>query len=411
LEGVSKIYNLCTGRIFSPTYDTDPEFVSKLAKRFGKFLSAKSRAAAFSHPSVLPRASLDHFDVFDDTFRPQSAEGVVADGSLNAEVSFDSDAYHAFLRSDGLTGELSAMKNDWLRRMRCEIADQEVKYKKLCESVISRQSMDPDLRKADQKLPKDKFNAAEMKQEHEKMSFDTEEGNSSMKISVFCFKAIKKFLIQQAKKDDTSIVAELAVFYKELRVRVLEQAFEKDAVILKVAEEALTAFMDTPLKFGAVCIEATKEEWRLTWQWERMLADHINFIITNPSFALRDELRGMLDCTLDLIVLLSNKLAFLNYHKRHLAKRLLNPVKGFESYCLELENVVISRMRMVCDGLLMSKCTRLLGDHDSSRQFSEELLKSKELEQRKASLVPVEDFDMRYLSKRVWRECGVWCDA
>jgi len=85
-------------------------------------------------------------------------------------------------------------------------------------------------------------------------------------------------------------------------------------------------------------------------------------------------------------------------------------VKGFESYCLELENVVISRMRMVCDGLLMSKCTRLLGDHDSSRQFSEELLKSKELEQRKASLVPVEDFDMRYLSKRVWRECGVWYD-
>jgi hypothetical protein len=104
-------------------------------------------------------------------------------------------------------------------------------------------------------------------------------------------------------------------------------------------------------------------------------------------------------------------LAFINYHKRHLAKRLLNPVKGSESYCLELENVVISRMRMVCDGSLLSKCTKLLGDHDSSRQFSEELLKSKELEQRKASLVPVEDFDMRYLSKRVWRECGVWCDA
>jgi hypothetical protein len=200
-------------------------------------------------------------------------------------------------------------------------------------------------------------------------------------------------------------------FYKELRARVLEQAFAKDAVILKVAEEALTAFMDTPLKFGAVCVEAKKEEWRLTRQWARMFADHINFIITNPSTAPKDELRDMLDRTLDLIVLLSNKLAFINYHKRHLAKRLLNPVKGSESYCLELENVVISRMRTVCDGLLMSKCTKLLGDHDSSRQFSEELLKSKELEQRKASLVPIEDFDMRYLSKRVWRECGVWYDA
>jgi hypothetical protein len=142
-----------------------------------------------------------------------------------------------------------------------------------------------------------------------------------------------------------------------------------------------------------------------------MFADHINFIITNPGTAPKDELRDMLDRALDLIVLLSNKLAFINYHKRHLAKRLLNPVKGFESYCLELENVVISRMQLVCDGSLLSKCTLLLRDHDSSRQFSEELLKSKELEQRKASLVPVEDFDMRYLSKRVWRECGVWCDA
>jgi len=32
LEGVSKIYNLCTGRNFSPTYDTDPDFVNKLAQ-------------------------------------------------------------------------------------------------------------------------------------------------------------------------------------------------------------------------------------------------------------------------------------------------------------------------------------------------------------------------------------------
>jgi hypothetical protein len=32
LEGVSKIYNLCTGRNFSPNYETDPDFVSKLAQ-------------------------------------------------------------------------------------------------------------------------------------------------------------------------------------------------------------------------------------------------------------------------------------------------------------------------------------------------------------------------------------------
>jgi hypothetical protein len=32
LDGVSKIFNLCTGRDFSPTYDTDPDFVNKLAQ-------------------------------------------------------------------------------------------------------------------------------------------------------------------------------------------------------------------------------------------------------------------------------------------------------------------------------------------------------------------------------------------
>jgi hypothetical protein len=31
-DGVSKIYNLCTGRDFSVTYETDPDFVKKLAE-------------------------------------------------------------------------------------------------------------------------------------------------------------------------------------------------------------------------------------------------------------------------------------------------------------------------------------------------------------------------------------------
>ena len=170
----------------------------------------------------------------------------------------------------------------------------------------------------------------------------------------------------------------------------------------KVAEDALTQFMDTPLKFGAMCTEPRKEEWRLTRQWARMLADHINAIITNPGATSNEELSD----TLDLIVLLSNKLAFINYHKRHLAKRLLNPVKGFEARCLDLENAVISRLHKMCDGMYL--CTRLLGDYDSSLQFSEQLLRSNELEQRRGSMAPIEDFDMRYLSRSVWEQCGVW---
>ena len=32
MEGLSKLYGLCTGRVFSVTYETDPDFVEKLAK-------------------------------------------------------------------------------------------------------------------------------------------------------------------------------------------------------------------------------------------------------------------------------------------------------------------------------------------------------------------------------------------
>jgi hypothetical protein len=193
-------------------------------------------------------------------------------------------------------------------------------------------------------------------------------------------------------------------YYKKLRSDLLIQAFKKDTVMIKVAEDAFAALMDLPLKFGATCTEAKKEAWRLTRQWPRMLADHINAIITNPGPTSKDDISD----TLNLVVLLSNKLDFINYHKRHLAKRLLNPVKGFEALCIELENVAISRLQTVCDRLLLSKCEKLLADHDSSRQFSEELSKSKELEMRRDALAPIDDFDIRYLSKRVWRECGVW---
>jgi hypothetical protein len=178
--------------------------------------------------------------------------------------------------------------------------------------------------------------------------------------------------------------------------------------MINAAEHALTTLMDSPLEFGAVCTEAGKEVWRLTRPWPRMLADHINAIITNLRYDAAPTSKDDISDALDLIVLLSNKLAFVNYHKRHLAKRLLNPVKRFEAECLELENAVMSRLQKVCDGLLLSKCTRLLGDYDSSRQFAEELSKSKELEQRSGSMAPIQDFDVRYLSKRVWQECGVW---
>jgi hypothetical protein len=192
-------------------------------------------------------------------------------------------------------------------------------------------------------------------------------------------------------------------YYKKLRSDDLfDFAFKKDAVMITAAERALTTLMNSPLEFGAMCTEARNEVWRFTRPWTRMLADHIHAIITKPGATSKADVSD----ALDLVVLLSNKFEFANYHKRHLAKRILNPLIGFEDLCSELEDIVIRRLCTVCDRMLLAKCERLLEDHYSSRRFSRELFE--EFETCRPTLAPVAHFDIRYLSKYVWQNCGVW---
>ena len=155
-------------------------------------------------------------------------------------------------------------------------------------------------------------------------------------------------------------------YYKKLRSDDLfDFAFKKDAVMITAADRALTMLMNLPLEFGAVCTEAGKEVWRLTRPWTRMLADHIHAIITNVRYETVATTKDKMSDALHLVVLLSNKFEFFNYHKRHLAKRLLNPWKGYEDLCSELEDIVIRSLRTVCDHGLLAKCERLLADHYS----------------------------------------------
>jgi hypothetical protein len=125
----------------------------------------------------------------------------------------------------------------------------------------------------------------------------------------------------------------------------LIRAFKKDAVMIKAAEDALTAFLDLPLKFGAICTEARAEAWRLQSYWLVMLADHIDSIIRNPGATSKDDISD----ALDLVALLSDKLDFVEFHMWHLKERLLNPHLtgglrlnfGFENVCIELEDFVV----------------------------------------------------------------------
>ena len=187
--------------------------------------------------------------------------------------------------------------------------------------------------------------------------------------------------------------------------------FNQDAEMIKAAERALTALLDSPLNFGATCTEANKEAWRFTRPWPRMLADHLNSILVmdpTPATA-QDEISD----TLSLIVLLSNKLAFVYYHKRNLAKRMLGPLKEFH---MELERFVVSSLiALGYNEQLLRPTSSLIANYSYKNPG----------EGGEGGRVgggggggvggggvlpkaPPIEFDFLYLSKSLWKQCGVW---
>ena len=119
--------------------------------------------------------------MFDETFRDPSAG--LDDAGMRGEASSsesaglnDSEAYKAFLCSDGQSGELAAMKNDWLRRMRLEIVDLELKYRKHVQAIESHIASHGEASK-DTAFLRNKFIQSETLKDRNDMAIDTEEGN------------------------------------------------------------------------------------------------------------------------------------------------------------------------------------------------------------------------------------------
>jgi hypothetical protein len=142
----------------------------------------RSRAVVFSCESVPSKADPNWFDVFDGTFREPSVGG--DDSGMGNEapkpesaVSDDSEPYSMFLRSDGHSGEIAAMRNDWLRRMRLEIVDQDSKYRKCCQAIKAHEASGGDPK--DVTYARNKFIAAEKDLELKSFAIDSEEGNVS----------------------------------------------------------------------------------------------------------------------------------------------------------------------------------------------------------------------------------------
>ena len=133
---------------------------------------SRSRPAAFSYPDVPSEAIPACFDVFDATFQAQASEN-----SSDAVVSFESQAYNAFLLSDGFSGELSHMKRDWMRQMRLAIVSAEQKHKCDADAVKAHEDRSGD--PTDPAYVRTTFTVSESKKERATMARDTEEGHVS----------------------------------------------------------------------------------------------------------------------------------------------------------------------------------------------------------------------------------------
>jgi hypothetical protein len=162
-------------------------------------LFTKSQAVAFSHPDVPSLANRDCFDVFDATFHAQAAES-----SSDDVESFESEAYIAFLRSDGFSGELSFMKKDWMLRMRLHIVSVEQKHKSHVEAVQTHETRGGDPK--DPTYAKAKFHVSECENERTTMAESVAGGRR--RISKFHYGAIQKFLHLSSGK---SIVTDLVM--------------------------------------------------------------------------------------------------------------------------------------------------------------------------------------------------------
>jgi hypothetical protein len=166
-------------------------------------LLTKSQAVAFSHPGVPSEANPACFDVFDATFHARAAER-----SPDAAVSFESEAYNAFLRSDQFSGELSAMKKDWMLRMRLDIVSAEQKLRCDVDVVQAHETSGGDPR--DRTYAKAKFHVGECEKRRVTMAVSRAGGRT--KISKFHLEAIQKFLRQSKQPHSVkSIVTELVM--------------------------------------------------------------------------------------------------------------------------------------------------------------------------------------------------------
>ncbi len=92
--------------------------------------------------------------------------------SSDSAVSFESQAYNEFLRSDGFSGELSGMKRDWMRRMRLAIVSAEQKHKCDVDLVQAHEVRGGD------RYARAKFNVSESEKWRDQ-AIDTEEGHVS----------------------------------------------------------------------------------------------------------------------------------------------------------------------------------------------------------------------------------------
>ena len=194
-------------------------------------------------------------------------------------------------------------------------------------------------------------------------------------------------------------------FFQELLLEISEiqklfpSSWNATELMTEGANNALAHFMSSPVHLGAFFTASQEQKWRVTIEWNRLLADRVDLLIRtirDPFHSgWREETEELLSSTLKII---GNGSKFMIYHKKRLAKRLLDSDSIWCSDREHFETVALDHL---------THARRLWhGVTQSVIQESKSLI-TDVYEMMDTALSPVV-FHAKCRPKELWRGCDVW---
>ncbi len=200
-------------------------------------------------------------------------------------------------------------------------------------------------------------------------------------------------------------------FFQELLLEISEiqklfpSSWNATELMTEGANNALAHFLSSPVHLGAFFTASQEQKWRVTIEWYRLLADRVDLLMRKYDFHVchsdsRKETEELLSSTLTII---GNGSKFMIYHKKRLAKRLLDSDsiwcsdrEHFEKFALDH----LTHARRLWHGVTQS----VIQETKSLITDVDELLMDTDLD---TDLSPA-FFYAKCRPKELWQRCDVW---